>query len=307
MVDSDYREWLREGPVELMDCRRRLWWANANGESLATAMHAFMAPTDRSYPHTIFVEIDGDRGRAVFKRTIDESDEWLARERFAQLIGQFLDNHRAALNYLAVELANLAVCENPSLADPNLGRNQQLHPDQIEFPIFAKAAKYREKNKVGKLPAKVRGAIESVQPCFGGDSGLWDLQVLSAEFRHRVVHPVAIAPVEQRFGVKLDGGFIDADFRVLTTGSPLEHDTEVMRFTIPESVPPERRNDVEPNIAICASLDHPLCASRDCIDVVNGINRAVAGVMERFEAFFTPGDHEASGRGWRSPSAPRRG
>ncbi len=286
--DPAYWEWLADGPAELRDCRRRLWWAERDGEALSRAIHSFTKPADGNSPHSVYVSFDAGRYQATFCRMIPEREEWEAFEHFARLIGSWLDHSRAALNYLACNLAELAIREDPSLADESLPFEQRLRPEGLEFPIFEKAAKYKHRNTVRKLPKKYLDEMEVVQPCFGGDAALWDLQVLAAEYRHRVIHPVAVMPLTQHFGATFDGEPIDGELEICAPTGVLEDGTPLMRFTV-RDVPAGRERDVKPVIALSIGLDHHLCAGRDCISVVNAVNRAVISVVQRFEPFFTPG------------------
>jgi hypothetical protein len=174
-----------------------------------------------------------------------------------------LDNTRASLNYLAVELAKLAIARDPSLVDPAVPWKERLHPGAVEFPTFNMKAKFFDvgEDRIRKLPNEYRRAIQAEQPYNGSNKGLWDLQVLSAEYRHRVIHPVAIIPHRNLFTVVLDNEpVITTDANIHIDDSPIEHNTRIMDFRV-VGLPDDRQGDVKPKITISIGLDHPLAAA----------------------------------------------
>jgi hypothetical protein len=170
-LGRDYTLWLGQVGHSIQDVRRRLWWANKDGEALDVAARAFI----RGDPYLIGSRRPNDGGdwEAFFERLIDPDDEIGALDGLARLFGCFLDGHRAALNYLACAVAQLAIDEDPSLADPMLDWNQQLHPSAVEFPIFNKQAKYESSNKIRKLPEEFRTMFEGFQPFKADRQGLF--------------------------------------------------------------------------------------------------------------------------------------
>lgn len=134
----DYWDWLAQRPDCLRDMRRRLWWGYEEGQTLHDALADFTG----SNPHGTFVDFAGTRWHVSFHRLIAERAEWDHFERFTRLLGVYLDDIRASLNYLAVALGRLAIAVNPTLVDPALPWRQRLHPEALEFPIFAGRAKW---------------------------------------------------------------------------------------------------------------------------------------------------------------------
>lgn len=276
-----------EGVAPAMrDCWQRFNWANRDGQTLNERITAFANRPDGTHPHSLYVYFQDDRWHVKFLRLIEEREERRAFADMAELFGSFLDNIRASLNYLAFQLANLAIEKDPSLADPALPWDDRLHPTAIEFPIFDRPAKYWSKNKVGELPEEYREAIKAVQPCFGGNTDLWDLQVLSAEYRHRVIHPVAVVPLSERFGIHLGGRPVEGAEITVEHDGPLVHDTEVMSFTVPPGTWSEGQERMQPNVPIYIGVDHPLCVDRNLITIANGITKAVGPILSDFEIRF---------------------
>jgi hypothetical protein len=279
-MDDDYRDWVESAPPELRDSRRRSWWAYKYGETLAKDIASFVGDRNEPYPHAIYIEPQDDGlWHVSYHRFISEEEEADAFDNFAHLIGGFLEHHRAALNYVAVEMAKLAIDKDPSLADESLPWSDRLHPTSVEFPIFIKPAKYRSKSKVGKLPQELRSVIESKQPYQGTNySALWRLQSLAAEFRHRLIHPVAVLPVTDRFEVLFDGKPINVDLDItIPEGGTLKHKDEIMTFAFDR--PEGSQANPYPNVAVLIGLDHPLCVDCDLIGLTNQINEVVFRVM----------------------------
>lgn len=280
----NYWDWLAAGAPELRDMRRRLWWANEEGQTLYDDIAQFTG----SDPHGMFIEFDGERWHVSFHRVIEKRAEWDQIERFTRVLGVFLDNNRAALNYLAIALGNLAVEQDPSLVDPSLPWKERFHPESLEFHIFAKKAKWFSEgaNKISKLPKPIRVAINEIQPYLGGHKGLWGLQVLAAEYRHRVIHPIAVVPHRHLFKVVLDGIPVKTvDMEIFVEDGPIKHGDKVMDFSV-TGVPANRYKDLKPQITVSIGLDHSLCRGRDCIGVINRISEDVIGVVDKFETLF---------------------
>jgi len=235
----------------------------------------------------MLIEFDGDKWHVKFQRRIKEEEEWQEYEILARLFGSFLDNNRAALNYLAVELAKLAIVKDPTLATGPW--KDRLRPEKIEFPIFNAKPKFFDEGeaKIRRLPKTYRDAIKAEQPFINDDNkGLWDLHILSAEFRHRVIHPIAVLPHKHLFRVLMDDEPVKTtDLRILVGDDPVKHDQEVMEFRTP-NISEDRYDDVKPSITISVGFDHPLCRGRDSIAVINRMGNNVGSVIERFVKFF---------------------
>jgi hypothetical protein len=76
-----------QGPIELRDRRRRLWWAERDGEAPSKAIRSFTGPPNQNSPHSVYVSFDGGRYQATSCRMTSEREEWEAFEQFAGLIG----------------------------------------------------------------------------------------------------------------------------------------------------------------------------------------------------------------------------
>lgn len=132
----------------------------------------------------------------------------------------------------------------------------------------------------------MRNAIDLVQPFRGRYQGLWDLQVLAAEYRHRVIDPIAVLPRREMFQVLLDGKPVRAEeMEIFTEYSPIKAGDKVMDFSV-TGVPEDRYEDVRPQIAILMGLDHRLGQGRDLIGILNRIKSDVIDVVENFTAEF---------------------
>ena len=283
-LPPDYWDWVRAAPVELHDVRRRQWWANEEGQ----ALHSDITQFTRSSPYQMHTRFEGKRGYVTFHRIIKERDEWDHFEGLTRLLGSYLDNQRAALNYLAVQLAHRTILKNPAVADQSLPWNDQLHPEGIEFPLFNKRAKYLSvgAGKVIKLRDEYKAEIQAVQPYHGRYKGLWDLQELGVAYRHRIIHPIAVLPHRRLFQVMLDDEPVrKVEMTVYLDDGPIKNRAQVMDFVAP-GVPDDQYEDLKPKITVSIGIDDDLCRGRDCVEVINRINRDVVAVVERFERFF---------------------
>ncbi len=121
-----------------------------------------------------------------FRRFLDPLTESRWSDRLTRIFGSFLDNLRGALNYLAYQAACRALILDPTLTD--------LRPEAVEFPIFRNPADYGKTNRIKKLPDTFRRVFEDVQPSESGYEDLWILHELAREYRHRIVHAVAVFP-----------------------------------------------------------------------------------------------------------------
>jgi len=267
-------------PIDpLDDAWKRIDWAERHGQTLHTAVTEF----SQSGAYAVGTKREGDRWRVSFHRLIDPSSEIQWFDRISNLLGAFLDGFRASLNYLAYEIALLAIREDPSLVSESLPYRDRLHPEWIEFPIFIKKAKYNDVNPIRKLPAKYRDAIEAVQPYDGDFEGLWMLQELAAQYRHRIVHPIAMLPFSDHYGILVNGDLVtDAEIELVPHDGPLKHGDVVMYFTVDA----DADANVNPQVAISPGIDNPVCAGRQIIDVLNVIKADVGRVFRRIEPTF---------------------
>jgi hypothetical protein len=267
-----FRRWLVQGPRALDDCRTRLWWMNSDGAALDADASSFIT----AGVYSIHVDLGGERGRAFFHRNVEQGDEedWYAA--FAKRLGAYLDNGRAALNYLTYQLALLAISEDASLEGT-------LHPEAVEFPIFNDPGLFRTRNRVKSLPERYRTMLRDEQPFNGRNHGLWILHELSREFRHRVIHAVAVVPRSDSHSIVADGEPI-TDVRPVAFHGSLAHGDEILSFSL-QGLAADAH--IEARVATSVGIDHPLCAERDVIAVLNEINTDLVELMERFEPLFT--------------------
>lgn len=262
----------------LEDAWRRLNWANRHGKALQGVVSQYR----ETGPYGFLTKPQGDRWEVTFRRLIEPGDEAEWFDRIANLFGAFLDGSRAALNYVAYQIALLALRENPSLADPALPRRRQVVPERAEFPIFNDPANFNDKG-IKNFPTEFRDAFIKVQPYDGNRPGLWMLHELAAKYRHRIIHPIAMLPFDEHHGVAVNGARIaDADIEVVHDGGPLKDGDAVLRF----SVDAEPGANVHPIVAISPGIDDPVCAGMQLIVIANTISEDVGRVINAFELEF---------------------
>ena len=225
-------------------------------------------------PHEVHTKHARNWGESSHHRRISPTQELVWFDEMSRLIGGFLDHSRAALNYLAYQLALLALREEPSL--------EKLRPDQVEFPIFSSRDLFQANHRIKHFPGKYRGALDAVQPYDGCNRGLWLLHELAREHRHRNIQPACVWPADDRHRVFVNGRPVPAhDVSVEIRDRPLVDGDLLFRFRIDPPVEGERLVHTEGVVFI--SLDHPLCRGQEAIAVVNDISRDANMVVNRFE------------------------
>lgn len=242
----------------LADFNRRLRWADDDGQALHSEITGFV----EANPYTVRIDLDGGEGTATLCRLIDPAAEAEILDRCSRRIGSYLDNGRAALNYLAYALALIDAPSNP-----------QLRPETVEFPIFDNPDIFRKHNRIKQLSAEHRDAIEAVQPYDGQRPGLWLLHELSRVYRHRLVHATKLGTLDEQHSVVVANGTLEST-EVLYSGL-VEDETPVLRFRI---VAQEDDSHVHVNVAVSVCIDDALCRGREAMKVINEIGRDVSGV-----------------------------
>jgi hypothetical protein len=232
------------------------------------------------------VQHDGPHWEASFRRLIDPALEAEQLGELARALGSFLDHARAALNYTAFQIAHLAIRDNPALDDPALPWKERLHPESVEFPIFECSDLYRKNNRLRKFPSEYADPIEAMQPYNGGHDGLWTLHLLAAQFRHHVIHPTVIWPVDSLHRVLVDGAPLPAAALEITPRKRLEDGDVVLRFTLPTYLDPPAQ--VDPQIVLAIGIDHRACAGLEAMGVLNAMMADVGAVIGALEAQFFP-------------------
>ena len=241
----------------LADFTKRMTWADGDGSSLQAEVRSFVA----SEPYLVRIDLDGDEGTATLCRIIDQAAEAEIFDRCARLIGSYLDNVRAALNYLTYALAVIDQSGNP-----------QLRPEAVEFPIFIDKVQFRRNNRIKQLSGEHRRAIEALQPYDGQRPGLWLLHQLAASYRHRIIHPTKLGTLDKQHSVDVTNGSLKT-LEVLYSGL-VEDETPVLRFTVSH----EAEAHAHANVAVSVCIDHSLCRGRQCMEVINEIGRDVSEV-----------------------------
>ncbi len=240
-------------------------WADDNGKSLHSEVQSFVD----SEPYLVRIQLEGEDGTATLCRMIDPAVEAEIFDRCAQLIGSYLDNVRAALNYLAYSFAVMDAPLNP-----------KLRPDSVEFPIFRDANMFRKLNRVKQLSQEHLAAIEAVQPYDGQRQGLWLLHELSRVYRHRLIHPTKLGTLDAHHSVEVTNGIL-TNLEVLYSGL-VEDETPVLRFTVTH----EGKAHAHANIGVSVCIDHALCRGRQCMEVINEIGRDVSEATRQLAALI---------------------
>jgi hypothetical protein len=254
----------------------RIRWANSDGKAANELSEWFV----NTGAYAIWVEHDGDRWRATFRRLCDPTVEKEKLDDLARHLGSFLDHSRAALNYAVYQLALLAIRENPALNSPETPRKERLVPETVEYPIVRTRKQFRYHNGIRNLPHKYRRAIEQVQPYDGKNQGLWILQELGREYRHRLVHSAAVAPVADMHHVLVNGALIATPDMTVCLHERLKDGDVILRFSLPGLEPGA---NVKPQIVLTVGIDHILTSGIPSLRVLNEIRTDAERALDAIE------------------------
>lgn len=268
-------------PDYLADAWQRLEWANRDGQTFERLSKWF----GDTGAHAIWVEYQGDRWQATFRRLCDPAVEQKKLAEVARALGSFLDHSRAALNYTVYQLALLAIREDPALNSPDLPNKDRLRPETVEYPIVHNREQLRDHSGIRNLPDTYRTIIEAKQPYDGQNQGLRLLNELAREYRHRVVHPAAIAPIEDMHRVYVNDQLVETPDMEIISRERLADGDIILRFSLPGIEPGAQ---VYPQVAITVGIDHPLTRGRIGMGVLNEIGAGILPVISEIEAEFFP-------------------
>ena len=211
MTDTDYaiREKLQRAVTHLQALHRTIdRFLKSNAYSIANDFHS-------------------EPGYLIVKATARRQPPKICRV----LIGDFLYNTRAALDYTACDLARF---------------NDEPVDEHVEFPIFKDKAAYRNpstgnitiaiKNRIGLLRPEHQAIIEEEQPFQGRrgtpeDDPLWLLYRLSNYDRHQFLHLTSIITKESFHDFSPPEAATRFE-QVSVRYGAFESDTEVARFRI---------------------------------------------------------------------------
>lgn len=254
-------EWIARVTHTLSDAWQRINWADADGQEL----NGKLADLVKANIYKVRVQHDGQRGVAHFRRMVTVEEEAALLLPLARLTGSFLDHSRAGLNYLAYQLALQA----------NAKQSADVSLTSVEFPIFTSRGKFRRKQWISQFPQKYRDALDGVQPYDGRNPGLLLLHELGRAWRHALIHPTAVWPVDPppRMVATRD---VIASQRLIHGGGALKHDDPLMEFTLIGATPEE---EVHANVDVAVGVDHTLCKGLALGEVLNAIREDIDAAM----------------------------
>jgi hypothetical protein len=198
------------------------------------------------------------------------------------LIGEFLYHGRAALDYMACELAR---------------RNNQIVDDHVEWPIFCDAAKFRNPtsgnftdaitNRIGLIAPKYQAVIEDEQPFQGRygqpeDDPLAMLYVLSNYDRHQFIHLTSVA-TNASFHDFMPPEAATRFEKISVSYGAFKGQAEVARFRILDG--PKLNVEVQSNIRLDVAFgDGGPLAGRPVLNTLGAVGVRVGEVMQRILA-----------------------
>jgi hypothetical protein len=169
-----------------------------------------------------------------------------------------------------------------------------VKPSRVEFPIFMDPDPFEKHHRIEGFPAEYRRAIEEVQPYDGQRPGLVALHELARVHRHRLIHPIAVFPMEDHYRVLVDNEEFDAAEVEPIPRERLRDGDVVMRFGFPGVDP---RAHVEPQVALTVGIDHALARGAVGTSVLNQITPEVAATLSMLEqGFFKSAEASSASR-----------
>ncbi len=198
------------------------------------------------------------------------------------LIGEYLYHERAALDYLACELAR---------------RNNQIVDKHVEWPIFLDRDAFRNpvtgqftpaiRNRIGLIASKYQAIIEDEQPFQGRygqpeDDPLAILYELSNYDRHQFIHLTSV--VTQASFHDFTPPEAAARFeQVSVSYGAFENQAEVARFSILPG--PELDVNMQSEVRFDVAFgDGGPCAGRPVLNTLGGIGVRVGELYKRITA-----------------------
>jgi len=204
----------------------------------------------------------------------------------SQLIGDWLYNIRATLDYTACELARI---------------NGEAIDDKVEFPIFLEPHKYRNpntgqvtnaiKDRIGKLHPIHQAIIEEEQPFKGRygepeDDPLWLLYRLSNFDRHQLAHLTSVV-TNASFHNFTPPEHAARFQRVSVTYGAFEKKAEVAKFRILPGPDIEVHVDSAVRFDVAFDKEGP-GAGRPVLSTLSDIGRRVMNVVDAFTYAVIP-------------------
>jgi hypothetical protein len=252
-------------PISLDDAWKRFDWA----ETEAKAMELWGKAFGQLNPYTTHIQRDRDRWRWRILHLLKPEVEAEQLAKGSRLLGGFLDNMRACLNYLTYQLALLDNRERPGLP-----RKYAVRPDGIEFPIYLDPDSYRySSSEVKKLPDKYRLPLEAVQPYNGRYPGLRMLHEMAREYRHRLIHPLGLYPFGEHDGFSEVLPPTAYDIQFGKTWGNLESYDELVSFKTSVPLDP----DDYPKLVVAIGIQHPEC---DGMSAIHALAKIAADVYD---------------------------
>jgi hypothetical protein len=193
-------------PPNLFGCRAKIGWAQHYLDTLEQHVESFL----EGHRYAVLGEPDAERGCYVARL---KNPPTIPAPDWALMIGDCVHNARAALDYLAWELAG---------ADPD--------DRETYFPICLTEDSYRSTGarRVAALPEQARTLIEKMQPYHAPDPakhGLWALQQLDIADKHKLLTVTAVVAEAGELSLRIPGGIDSSRFRwTAVPDVALEHD-----------------------------------------------------------------------------------
>ena len=204
-------------PPKLFACRAKVGWAQHHLDTFKGHVETFL----KGHQYLAIGEPDAERGCYVARL---KNPPPIPATEWALMIGDCVHNTRAALDFLAWELAG---------ADPE--------DRETYFPICLTRESFRStgERRIAALHEEARTLIEQIQPYHTSDPpkhGLWALHQLDIADKHKLLTVTAVIAEVGQFSFKIVEGYDASRLSLaICPEVPLEHDAVVgeVHFGVP--------------------------------------------------------------------------
>jgi hypothetical protein len=247
--------------IDLKDANLQLAWAKRHLHELEGCVSSFVA----SKPYEIFTEEKAGTDRVAVKVRAGKAIPDSAR----MLTGDVIHSLRVPLDYLACELATLALNDKKG----------------VSFPFGRDLASFNKEvgNKLGKLDASGRAFIAALEPYAGGKGqALWALHQLDIGHKHLDVVLLGMQSATRSIGFShVSGGTVHID-QLVDGYQSLKEPLELMTVTKGASV-----NSRVEIITTIGFGEGEVAAGFEVLPTLNQLAGAVEQILADAQATFS--------------------
>lgn len=203
-------------------------------------------------------------------------DRRIPVEDWALIIGDCVHNARAAIDYIAWQLAGSDMNDRTTM-----------------FPIFDTPDGWHDNHakRIKRLPLCAKAMIREAQPCFHGKerSALGALRLLDDADKHKLLTVTAVVHDKININVLRTNARTSAATRITFYRLPLHYGTVLATVVLPDFAPPE--NEVEAHFTPAIAFGESV-ANRSHISVIQTLKNIVTTasiIVDNFDERFFAG------------------